>query len=501
MTISIRAVILLLAVLVLAAITVITLYLQQARMGAYPEGVRQATIERSAHYRNGAFQNLEPTPILVGEQSTTAIMVSGWLNRAALRKPESPLPSVKTNLQTLDVHSDLVIWLGHSSYYVQLAGKRILIDPVFSDNSAPVPYANQAFPGSNLYQADDVPDIDYLLITHDHWDHLDYPTLMALRPKIGQVISGLGVGAHLVRWDYAESSIHEADWYTSLTLAPDLTIDVLPARHYSGRLFKKNQTLWVGFALKSPQRTLFFSGDSGYGPHFADIGQRLGGVDLAVLDMGQYDPRWPLIHMTPEEAAKAAEDLHAHALMPAHLGKFALANHPWMEPLERISLISDVKPYRLLTPLIGQPLTLADLPATSAWWQQASGQTVTLSLNRQDKMHIKMTINGHTAFANLEDTPSARDFFSQLPMTLAVEEYAQTEKIAYLPRKLATQAAPEGIDPQIGDIAYYAPWGNLAIFYRDFGYSSGLIRLGHIESGLDVLTTQPSGALTIEAVK
>ena len=488
--------------LIAAALAVAAmLFIGQPQMGAIPSGARLDVITRSPHYQGGEFQNLEPTPVLTGDSSTLSIILSGWLNPAKDLTPTTPLIAVKTDLHRLDHHADLVIWLGHSSYYVQLAGKRILIDPVFSDNAAPLPYANEAFAGSNPYSAGDFPDIDYLLITHDHWDHLDYPTLKALLPRVKAVVSGLGVGAHLERFGYPQARIHEADWNSTLQLDPELTIHLLPARHYSGRLFKKNQTLWVAFALKSARQTLFFSSDSGYGRHFADIGRRLGPIDLAVLDMGQYDPRWPLIHMTPEEAAKAAEDLQARALMPAHLGKFALANHPWMAPLDRISLASDGKPYRLLTPRIGQPLAMASLPDTTAWWQQEFAQNVTLSLNGQDNMRIKMTINGRTAVATLDDTPSARDFFSQLPLTLALEEYAQTEKIAYLPRKLTTQAAPEGIDPQVGDIAYYAPWGNLAIYYRDFGYSSGLIRLGRLASGLDALTAQPSGTLTIEAVK
>lgn len=501
MTISIRGLIVTLAIISLMVTAVTFLYLQQAKMGAIPDGARQAAIELSAHYQNGEFHNLEATPILVGDQSTASIIISGWLNQADNIKPTSPLPSVKTDIRTLDIQSDQVIWLGHSSYYVQLAGKRILIDPVFSDNAAPVPYANQVFAGSNRYHAGDFPAIDYLLITHDHWDHLDYPTLMALRPKIGQVITGLGVGAHLARWGYAGSLIHEADWDETIQLTQDLAIEVLPARHYSGRLLKKNQTLWVSFALKSSQRTVFFSGDSGYGQHFANIGKRLGGVDLAVLDMGQYDPRWPLIHMTPEEAASAAVDLRAQALMPAHLGKFALANHPWMEPLERITMASHGKSYRLLTPVIGQPVEMDALPDSTSWWQQNVSQSVTLSLNAQDTMHIKMTINGRTAMATLDDTPAARDFFSQLPLTLALEDHAKTEKIAYLPRELTTRDAPRGIDPTVGDLTYYAPWGNLAIFYRDFGYSHGLIKLGRIESGLDLLAGQPSGTITIEAAK
>lgn len=168
--------------LIAAALAVAAmLFIGQPQMGAIPSGAHLDAITRSPHYRGGEFQNLEPTPVLTGDSSTLSIILSGWLNPAKDLTPTTPLIAVKTDLHRLDHHADLVIWLGHSSYYVQLAGKRILIDPVFSDNAAPLPYANEAFAGSNPYSAGDFPDIDYLLITHDHWDHLDYPTLKGSR--------------------------------------------------------------------------------------------------------------------------------------------------------------------------------------------------------------------------------------------------------------------------------------------------------------------------------
>ena len=144
---------------------------------------------------------------------------------------------------------------------------------------------------------------------------------------------------------------------------------MLPARHYSGRLFKKNKTLWAGFALETADRRIFFSGDTGYGPHFSEIGEAFGGFDRVLLDCGQYDPRWSYIHMTPEEASQAARDLGAEALIPAHVGRFTIANHPWDEPFKRLTEASRNKPYRLLTPKIGEPVMPADNPSLfSRWW-------------------------------------------------------------------------------------------------------------------------------------
>jgi L-ascorbate metabolism protein UlaG (beta-lactamase superfamily) len=215
-----------------------------------------------------------------------------------------------------------------------------------------------------------MPEIDHLLITHDHWDHLDYPSVTALEPKVRKVIAGLGVGAYFEQWGYAQEKIHEADWFAVLELERGFTIRVLPARHYSRRLLTRNKTLWTGYALETAKRRIFFSGDSGYGPHFPELGRTFDGFDLAVLDMGQYDDRWPYLHMTPEEAAQAAEALRAKALLPAHVGRFSIARHSWDEPFKRIAAASEGKKYRLLTPMIGEPVSLDDgNQRFSRWWE------------------------------------------------------------------------------------------------------------------------------------
>lgn len=232
-------------------------------------------------------------------------------------------------------------------------------------------FANRAFEGTNLYTAEDMPDIDYLLISHDHWDHLDYATATALRSKVGQVVCPLGVGAHFEAWGYGKETVFEGGWYSVLEGKDGFAIHILPARHFSGRSLTRNKTLWAGFALVTPERRIFFSGDSGYGKHFAEIGARFGGFDLAMLDCGQYDENWRYVHMMPEDTAQAAEDLRARALLPGHVGKFAIAYHTWDDPFKRIVAASRGKPYRLLLPLIGEPVAL---PVASdgellRWWE------------------------------------------------------------------------------------------------------------------------------------
>lgn len=345
-------------------------YLRQPLLGELPSGERLMRIERSPNYVDGAFRNLIDTPMLTTNQSEWSMWMETIFGAKGQPRPPAAIPAIETDLKALDPAQDLVVWLGHSSFFVQLGGRRILIDPVFNTNASPVPFTNEAFDGTSFYTAGDMPPIDYLLISHDHYDHLDYRSIRELRPKVRQVVVGLGVGADFEAWGYDLRTVHEADWYESIGPAPDLQIHVTPARHYSGRTFTRNKTLWVGFALESGQRRIFFSGDSGYAPHFAEVGKRYGPFDWVALDTGQYDRRWANVHMTPEQAAQAAEDLRTRVLMPAHVGRFSIAPHDWDDPFKRIAAASRRRSYTLWTPEIGQPAYLDGRPQEfSPWWE------------------------------------------------------------------------------------------------------------------------------------
>jgi L-ascorbate metabolism protein UlaG (beta-lactamase superfamily) len=358
---------------VLAAIVILSLggnaYLQHPKFGMLPEGPRLEPMAQSPHYSDGQFRNLEVIPEFT-TGGGAAVRLAKYLFRKKDRPtPPAPIPSVKTDLQALKRNEDIVIWLGHSSYYMQVGGKRILVDPVFSENAAPVPLANKAFEGTNTYTAEEMPDIDYLLITHDHWDHLDYPTVLALKGKIAHVVCPLGVGSHFESWGFAAESIHEVDWHTTLNPEEGFSVHALPARHYSGRTLTRNKTLWAAFAIVTPERKIYISGDSGYGSHFLEAGKTFDGFDLAILDSGQYSENWRYVHMMPEDAARAAGDLRAKALLPAHAGKFSIAYHSWDDPFIRLSEASREAGYRLLTPTIGEPVNLGDAAQTfSPWW-------------------------------------------------------------------------------------------------------------------------------------
>lgn len=204
-------------------------------------------------------------------------------------RPAQPLPLVNTDLASLPLGQDAMVWLGHSSWYLQLAGQRILIDPVFSRYAAPFSFINKAFAGDYPWHAEGMPEIDLLIISHDHYDHLDYATIKALMPKVKRVVTPLGVGSHLRYWGMESAIISEADWNQAVPVSDELTVHVLPARHFSGRGLKRNQTLWASFMFVTPQQKIYYSGDSGYGPHFKAIGEQFGAVDLAIMENGQYD--------------------------------------------------------------------------------------------------------------------------------------------------------------------------------------------------------------------
>ncbi len=210
--------------------------MHSSRFGSTPSGERKAKVEASANYREGKFQNLSYTPQLTSDKNYVATMADFLFGEKERLTPAGgELPVVKTDLLNLDKDRDILVWFGHSSYFMQVDGKRMLVDPVFSEAASPVSFVNKAFKGTNVYKPEDIPDIDYLFISHDHWDHLDYPTVEALKDRIGKVICGLGVGEHFESWNFDKDKIVELDWNLDTVLDDGFKADCLPARHFSGR--------------------------------------------------------------------------------------------------------------------------------------------------------------------------------------------------------------------------------------------------------------------------
>jgi L-ascorbate metabolism protein UlaG (beta-lactamase superfamily) len=326
-------------------------------------------VRSSAQYKNGQFQNLNFTPQLTGGVTIAGAMKEFFFGKDRRNKPSSPLPAQKTNLIHPGNDYDFLVWLGHSSYFMQVAGKKFLIDPVLSGHASPVKFTTPAFKGADVYRPDDIPVIDYLLLTHDHYDHLDYDTIIALKGRVKKIITGLGVGAHLTRWGYDEGLITEMDWNEKLDLGKGMMLHTVTARHFSGRSLKRNTSLWLSFILRSPTLQIFLGGDSGYDTHFKAIGEEFGTFDLAILENGQYNRYWKYIHLMPEETVQAAIDLNAKKILPVHWGKFSLSLHAWDEPIIRITQEAEKKGVQIVHPMIGEILPLKEPKIFSRWWE------------------------------------------------------------------------------------------------------------------------------------
>jgi len=344
--------------------------------GALPSGKSLEKVKNSKNYIDGEFRNKEKTELLTDTKKTP---IKRLLEFAFEKDPEGTvpkiaLPSVKTDLKTLDPNEDLIVWFGHSSLFIQVAGKKILVDPVFSKYASPVPFSNKAFEGTNIYTVDDLPEIDVLLITHDHYDHLDYPTVKKLKDKVAKVIVPLGVDAHLLRWGFDEEKITTVDWDDEVTIDENLKIYALETRHFSGREFSnRNQSLWVSYLIEEKYNDglyrMFLSGDGGYSPRFKAFKEKFQNIDLAVMEAGQYNEEWSLIHSLPEDIIKEVQDMEVTKLFPIHNSKFKLSKHLWYEPLEKLDSFTANTNIQLLTPMIGEKLFLHKENSFKKWWE------------------------------------------------------------------------------------------------------------------------------------
>lgn len=344
-------------------------FLDRPIFGKTPSGELFERIKKSPNYVNGSFANLEETPDFApGVNMWDAAKT--FLNKPKNTEPHKAIPSVRTNLFSLDASAPQLVWFGHSSYYLVVDGLKILVDPVFSGNASPVSLFAKSFKGSDVYAPKDFPEIDILLITHDHYDHLDYKTIIEIEGKCKRIITSLGVSAHLTSWGIEPAKITELDWWqeTNLVQAGNTKIIATPSRHFSGRKFTRNQSLWSSFVLKTPNYSIFLGGDSGYGKHFKDIGKSYGPFHLALLECGQYNAMWPYIHMMPEEVVAAQLDLNAEVLMPVHWAKFSLAMHPWNEGINRLKLEAERKSQKITTPMIGELVKIGSFYPDSVWW-------------------------------------------------------------------------------------------------------------------------------------
>jgi L-ascorbate metabolism protein UlaG (beta-lactamase superfamily) len=341
-------------------------------IGGSQSEAKKEVFKNSGHYEEGKFVNLIETSMDMGVGKFMTVL-KDWILGVPNQSPEVPLPVL--SVDSLDIvakHDSLVrvTWFGHSAFLLEIDGKNILLDPMLGDYCGPHPWLGPGrFSNGIPIAIEKLPQIDAIIYSHDHYDHLDYDSVSKLKDKVKKFYVPLGVGSHLEAWGVEKNKIHELNWWDEIEF-DDLKLVCTPARHFSGRgVLDRNTTLWASWIIKSDNRTIYFSGDSGYGPHFKEIGEKYGPFDFAMLECGQYDLRWQKLHMMPEQTAQAALDLNAKLAMPIHWGAFVLALHSWKDPVERVTKKAKELNVNLITPKIGEQLMLNDLIVEdNDWW-------------------------------------------------------------------------------------------------------------------------------------
>ncbi|WP_299780959.1 MBL fold metallo-hydrolase [uncultured Formosa sp.] len=333
---------------------------------------REKKFALTKHYVDGKFINNGNIDLKMGVKDFGKSLVQ-YFNAPKGTAPSHPIQVeiiIPSDLQNYTGKTRL-FWFGHSAFLLQINSKNILIDPMFGDVPAPHPMlGTKRFSDRLPITIEDLPTIDAVIISHDHYDHLDYGSITKLKEKVNAFYTPLGVGAHLESWGVSKDIIHELDWWEAIAFQ-DLKFVCTPAQHFSGRgLSDKGKTLWSSWIINSEKDHIFFSGDSGYGSHFKEIGEKYGPFDFAMIECGQYNTLWHEIHMYPEETVQAAIDIKAKQMMPIHWGAFKLAMHEWTEPVERLVQAAKKQHLELVTPRIGAPIIIENTSKTSMqWWK------------------------------------------------------------------------------------------------------------------------------------
>jgi L-ascorbate metabolism protein UlaG (beta-lactamase superfamily) len=362
-----RRIALLLGVLLVAAVLVLlhsTEWL--VSLGGRPQGARLERIKRSPQWANGKFRNKQQAPLTT---SSNREMLRRQFFGEEQREPLQPIPVVTARPTT---ESPLrATWLGWATVLVEIDGRRVLTDPVWSERCSPSTLVGPKRFHSPPIALADLPYIDAVVISHDHYDHLDMPVMRTLAKRGTRFAVPLGIGAHLERWGVPAKLIHELDWNESVDVG-NLRITAVPSRHYSGRNPRyNNETLWASWVVRGPAHRFFFSGDTGYHEAFRTIGAQHGPFDLTLLKIGAYDESWESIHMDPEDAVRAHGELRGRVMLPVHWATFNLGFHAWREPPDRTLAAAQKARIVLVVPRPGQAVDLkAPLPALQTWWRR-----------------------------------------------------------------------------------------------------------------------------------
>lgn len=393
------------ALIIVIVMAIVALFLHFApTFGGKPDAISQKRIANSANFNGKTFVNLVATQAAtIKIDNITAInnkqasvipnnspkinnvtyapedssLIRNFLFPPKGKNPSQPIATQSLNFAQQQLQEGQLVWLGHSTVLFRTANKTLITDPVFH-RASPVILAGKPFAMTHAPKAADLPFVDIVLISHDHYDHLDHQAIKKMHHNVGHFYVPLGVKAHLLRWGVAEDKISEYDWYDEV-MVDDIRLVFTPTRHFSGRgIFNHRTTLWGSWVVKSPNLSAYFSGDGGYSPEFANIGERYGDFDIAFIEDGAYNLRWRDVHMMPEESAQAGIDVKAKVVLPIHWGKFDLSTHQWTEPVKRIKAamnqhnqtVPESQHIQITTPRVGQVFDLHNLP-TQAWWEEA----------------------------------------------------------------------------------------------------------------------------------
>lgn len=326
--------------------------------------MQQSFAQKNERFYDGQFHNENEFNVMTGDIEKASDRVH----------PEETIPAIKnTDIQRAEKGSLIIRWYGHSSTLVQLGDKNIFIDPVLSERASPVGFAGPKRFSEIALASDDVPDIDVVFISHDHYDHLDYKTIKAIDDRVRHYIVPLGVNSYLAGWGIDESKLHPLDWWESIEL-DGVTYTLIPSQHYTGRNpLKLNITLWGGIHFADGDHSVYYTGDGGYNDAFARVYERFGGVDLMLGDSGQYDKAWAATHMRPGESVQAAKDAHAKWFIPVHWGTFALANHAWDEPPRLATEAAKELGVNIATPRLGEAVNYDQIELSCEhWWEETN---------------------------------------------------------------------------------------------------------------------------------
>ncbi|AET69184.1 putative Zn-dependent hydrolase of beta-lactamase fold protein [Desulfosporosinus orientis DSM 765] len=341
--------------------------------GGSPSKKAKENYQGLHNYLAGKFVNLVPTKMDMGATNLFS-MLKEYLFEGKDLNPAGPIPVTQINWNKIKSGEDSITWLGHSAFLISIDNKKLLTDPMLGPIASPVSFA-----GSKRYNysedmqdiINEMPPIDAVFITHDHYDHLDYPSILKLKNKTAHFFVPLGVSAHLIRWGVAKDKITELNWWNEAEFQ-GLTVALAPTKHFSGRgIFNRDSTLWGGWVILGRRTRFYTSGDGGYDEHFKEIGKKYGPFDITLLEGGQYDRRWSWVHMTPEQAVQAHRDLNGKTMMLMHWGGFTLAFHSWNDPIERAILEAQKAGVNLIAPKIGETLFLNSdqYNPPSSWWE------------------------------------------------------------------------------------------------------------------------------------